>query len=68
MYLYLEPIFTFEDISKNLENESRMFASVNKDWKDIMYLLKNDPLVLNIKQIPDLLGKLRQSRSYIEQI
>jgi dynein heavy chain len=36
MYLYLEPIFSFEDINKNLPEEAKKFALVNKDWKDII--------------------------------
>ena len=32
MYLYLEPIFSFEDISKTLPNENLKFEEVKRNW------------------------------------
>ena len=49
MYLYLEPIFGFEDISNTLQSESEKFAKVNIIWRKIMNLVKADPIVTHIK-------------------
>lgn len=36
MYLYLEPIFSFEDINKTLFEESEKFQKVSMNWTMIM--------------------------------
>ncbi len=66
MFLYLEPIFSFEDIKNNLPEESKKFELVNQTWREIMNCIKQDPLVLNVKKIPDLLKRLKTCRTYIE--
>ena len=52
--MYLEPIFSFEDISKTLVSESDKFKVVNKIWKQIMETVQNDPKVLNVEKIPNI--------------
>ena len=58
MYLYLEPIFSFEDIAKTLITEAEKFKHVNNVWKMIMGKIIEDPKVLNIKNIPNVLEEL----------
>ena len=67
-YLYLEPIFNFEDINKNLAIEAEKFGKVNMAWIEIMRYVENDPLVLNIEQIPNLLDTLKNCMKLIEEI
>lgn len=59
MYLYLEPIFSFDDINKTLYEESEKFQKVALNWNMIMQRVESDPLVKNLEKIPDLLITLR---------
>ena len=43
--MYLENIFNAEDIQKQLPNEAKMFAQVDKFWIDHMARTKKNPLV-----------------------
>ncbi|KRX05785.1 P-loop containing nucleoside triphosphate hydrolase [Pseudocohnilembus persalinus] len=69
LYLYLEPIFSFEDISKTLKMEAEKFEQVDTIWKDIMEKVDEDPHVLHcITGIPRLLQLLNQCNTAIEDI
>lgn len=68
MYLYLEPIFSFDDINKTLYEESEKFQKVALNWNMIMQRVESDPLVKNLEKIPDLLITLRQSIKWIDEI
>ena len=68
MYVYLEPILTFDDINKSLSQESQKFQIVNGIWNDNISKLELNPLVLNIYLIPNLLDTLKESLLIMEQI
>ncbi|KAI9090456.1 dynein heavy chain and region D6 of dynein motor-domain-containing protein [Phlyctochytrium arcticum] len=67
-WLYLEPIFSSEDIMRQMPTEGKRFVSVNKTWKDIMAFTVIDQHVLRVCGMPDLLAKLKDSNCELELI
>ncbi|KAJ3254160.1 Dynein heavy chain 7, axonemal [Boothiomyces macroporosus] len=67
-WLYLEPIFSSEDIMRQMPSEGKRFVSVNKTWKDIMAYTVKDPHVQKVCEMPDLLMLLKDSNYELDLI
>ncbi|KAI8903374.1 dynein heavy chain, N-terminal region 2-domain-containing protein [Gorgonomyces haynaldii] len=67
-WLYLEPIFSSEDIMRQMPSEGKRFISVNKTWKDIMAYTSQDKHVLRVVEMPDLLQRLISSNEELDLI
>ncbi|RKO94242.1 dynein heavy chain and region D6 of dynein motor-domain-containing protein [Blyttiomyces helicus] len=67
-WLYLEPIFSSEDIMHQMPTEGKRFVSVNKTWKEIMAYCAQDHHVLKVSAMPDLLTRLKDSNVELELI
>ena len=67
-WLYLEPIFSSEDIIAQIPQEGRRFTTVDAIWKECMANTTQDPLVLNATDQPGLLANLRQSMELLDLI
>ncbi|XP_037628190.1 dynein heavy chain 12, axonemal [Sebastes umbrosus] len=67
-WLYLEPIFSSQDIMQQIPEEGRLFQIVDKNWKDVMRHCVKDPKILQATSLPGLLEKLQDSNSLLEDI
>jgi dynein heavy chain len=67
-WLYLEPIFSSDDIVKQMPLESKQFGIVDSYWRSIMAAVKADPQCIRVTNIPDLLEKLQESNGLLEEI
>ncbi|KAA8590936.1 hypothetical protein FQN60_001879 [Etheostoma spectabile] len=67
-WLYLEPIFSSQDIMQQIPEEGRLFQTVDKNWKEIMRHCVKDPKILQATSLPGLLEKLQDSNILLESI
>ncbi|KAM6924384.1 dynein axonemal heavy chain 12 [Xenentodon cancila] len=67
-WLYLEPIFSSQDIMQQIPEEGKLFQTVDKNWKEIMRHCVKNPKVLPATSLPNLLEKLQDSNSLLERI
>uniref|UniRef100_A0A672TTU8 Dynein axonemal heavy chain 3 n=1 Tax=Strigops habroptila TaxID=2489341 RepID=A0A672TTU8_STRHB len=64
-WLYLEPIFSSEDIIAQMPEEGRKFGIVDSCWKDIM--VKNSKVLVATEQ-PRMLERLQEANALLEDI
>ncbi|KAG8431885.1 hypothetical protein GDO86_019599 [Hymenochirus boettgeri] len=67
-WLYLEPIFSSEDIMQQMPEEGRLFQTVDRNWKEIMKHCMKDSKVLNATSLTGLLEKLQDSNLLLDKI
>ncbi|OAJ39728.1 hypothetical protein BDEG_23556 [Batrachochytrium dendrobatidis JEL423] len=67
-WLYLEPIFSSDDIMRQMPSEGKRFISVNKTWKDTMLHCSRDKHVQVVCEMPDILQRLKDSNYELELI
>ncbi|KAM6320279.1 dynein axonemal heavy chain 3 [Podargus strigoides] len=67
-WLYLEPIFSSEDIMAQMPEESRKFAVVDSYWKDIMIQVEKDTKVLVATEQPRMLDRLQEANVLLEDV
>ncbi|XP_069839891.1 dynein axonemal heavy chain 3 isoform X1 [Dendropsophus ebraccatus] len=67
-WLYLEPIFSSEDIIAQMPEEGRKFGIVDSTWKDIMSESVKDTRVLIATKQPNMLERLQESNILLEDI
>ncbi|KAI9333548.1 dynein heavy chain and region D6 of dynein motor-domain-containing protein [Obelidium mucronatum] len=67
-WLYLESIFSAPDIQRQLPDEARMFAQVDRTWKDIMRRVARNPNAIKSGTVAGLLESLQQNNVLLDQI
>ncbi|KAI9202130.1 dynein heavy chain and region D6 of dynein motor-domain-containing protein [Polychytrium aggregatum] len=67
-WLYLEPIFSSEDIMNQMPEEGRKFRMVDQSWKKIMGIVNEDRHVLKVTDIPNLLDDMQKNNVLLEEI
>ncbi len=59
-WMYLEPIFSSEDIMQQLPLEGKRFATVDRGWRKVLEGAKRNPLVLKVRW---MLGTLAERQA-----
>ncbi|TMW55097.1 hypothetical protein Poli38472_013859 [Pythium oligandrum] len=67
-WLYLEPIFSSDDIMRQMPTEGALFRKVDANWRRNMQETIANPLVLVVAEREDLLPSLQQSNADLETI
>uniref|UniRef100_A0A8C5R657 Dynein axonemal heavy chain 12 n=1 Tax=Leptobrachium leishanense TaxID=445787 RepID=A0A8C5R657_9ANUR len=67
-WLYLDPIFSSEDIMQQMPEEGRLFQTVDRNWREIMKHCVKDSKVLSATSMTGLLEKLQDSNSLLDKI
>ncbi|KAJ3101998.1 Dynein heavy chain 6, axonemal [Phlyctochytrium planicorne] len=67
-WLYLESIFSAPDIQRQLPDEARMFAQVDRTWKDTMRKVSRNPNAMKAGTLPGLLESMQQNNALLDQI
>ena len=67
-WCYLEPVFSSEDIKKQMPTESTMFNEVDKSWKRLMAAVVENPASLEVIKIPNLGKTLKDAHRKLEEV
>ena len=67
-WLYLEPIFSSEDIVKQMPEEGEKFRQVDNEWRDIMKATTEAPDVISIGNDKDRLDRLEECNILLDAI
>ncbi|KAH9558616.1 hypothetical protein CY35_06G017100 [Sphagnum magellanicum] len=67
-WLYLEPIFTSEDIMSQMPTEGRRFRNVDAIWRKIMLKLAKNPDALTVGNDSDTYQLLQESNKDLELV
>ncbi|XP_060621830.2 dynein axonemal heavy chain 1 [Anolis sagrei] len=67
-WLYLEPIFSSEDINRQLPVESKRYQTMERTWRKIMQHAEENREVINVCPDPRLLEKLRECNKLLDLV
>ncbi|KMQ95743.1 dynein heavy chain axonemal [Lasius niger] len=67
-WMYLEPIFSSEDILRQMPTESRNFRRIDKIWRNIMLYVLDNKRVIDATAMPNMLQELKLCNSLLEEI
>ncbi|RKO94828.1 dynein heavy chain and region D6 of dynein motor-domain-containing protein [Blyttiomyces helicus] len=67
-WLYLEPIFSSEDIMNQMPEEGRKFKMVDQSWRKMMAAVDRDRRILKATEIPNMLEELQKNNEHLELI
>ncbi|XP_050428284.1 dynein axonemal heavy chain 3-like [Adelges cooleyi] len=68
IWMYLGPIFSSEDINRQMPEEAQNFRTVDAIWRQIMINTVNNRQVLEATEYPDMLQLLQNCNVMFEQI
>ena len=68
VWLYLEPVFTSEDIMKQMPIEGAKFKEVDSNWKLIMSRINQNPKIMEVTKNKKLLDQLKDAHKTLEEV
>ena len=68
VWLYLAPVFSSEDIMKQMPVEGRNFKEVDRAWKNLMVKVNEKPAALVVMDIEELGDVLNGANAKLEQV
>lgn len=67
-WIYLEPVFSSNDISKQLSVEATRFETIDKMWLRVMSNVARNPSVITVCSDPELKKNFDQANRYMDDI
>ncbi len=68
VWLYLEPVFSSEDIMKQMPVEGTKFREVDRAWRSLMNKISENPKALDVIKMDELGDTLRECHAKLEQV
>ena len=66
--MYLEPVFSSEDIISQMPVEGSKFKEVNTSWHNLMNRVNDDPAASTVMQIEELGQILKSANEKLERV
>merc|ERR1719158_1806395 len=67
-WLYLEPIFSSEDIVRQMPNEAKKFRTVDARWREVLSVLFENPSVQDMADIDNVLANFVDANVMLDVI
>ena len=67
-WMYLEPIFSSEDIMRQLPTEGKRFAGVDRTWRKTLNAAHHDPDAVTFCKTPRLLQHFQEGNQMLEMV
>ncbi|XP_047365165.1 dynein axonemal heavy chain 3-like isoform X3 [Vespa velutina] len=67
-WMYLEPIFSSEDIMRQMPTEAKNFRRIDKIWRNIMTYVTNNTRVIDATTKPNMLQEFMLCNTLLEEI
>lgn len=67
-WMYLEPIFSSEDIMRQMPTEAKNFRRVDKIWRSTMSYVADNKKVTDATAMPDMLKQFKLCNTLLEEI
>ncbi|XP_015509159.2 dynein axonemal heavy chain 3 isoform X1 [Neodiprion lecontei] len=67
-WMYLEPIFSSEDIMRQMPTEAKNFRVVDKIWRQIMTYVASNRKVTVATSMPDMLKQFKSGNTLLDEI
>lgn len=67
-WLYLEPIFSSEDINRQLPVEGKRYQTMERMWRKVMNSAHQNPRVISLCADQKLLDSLKECNKLLDQV
>lgn len=67
-WLYLEPVFSSEDIIAQMPVEGTKFKEVNIAWRELMARINKDPAATTVIEMEELSSILKSANEKLERV